>query len=317
MSYDPAYQDLLLLRPTNVVHQLGSQSQTPLLNARHIFDGMIQLAERAGVLWAPTVTLPGMAGGILRAAAHQKALVGLSLQLDDSDPGVLKRDRDPFAFVQAAVAAADNTDRVCPFFLHVEAPPLLSASGADFEAVRNHLLRCQEAGFTSFGVDLSQCEGRACAALALGLLESTQDLELGLTVRVGWESADAEPKLVAEQIAAVVTEIKREGLLPDLILIPESKPGSPGAWDLAALVSPMIGPSSLAWCDSDHIRSSDLGRLLPTGVRALVGGQRLATAASPDPDRLEALSYGKAMTTIAGLGGRNLAPRLVPLLLPS
>jgi hypothetical protein len=312
MSQDVSYSALLPMRPTNTMHQLGSGSSVPLLNGRQILDG---LSDSGWLLWAPVVSHPAQARAILRAAAHQKAVAGLCMSPGSTDPVVLRRDHSPGAFFHFVREAAEEIDRVCPFVLHVEEAPVEQPRGEEFDAIREHLSRCLEAGFTSFGVDLSRCNREDVPGAAVSLLEQALDLELCLTVRLDGGSHSATVSHRSEEIAATVAGMKAEGVQPDLVLLPGPDEAGEDAWSLSTALAPLIAPSGIGWGASRHHTELPVEYLRDAFVRALVGMEPLIEFdASRDAERVEALAYLEATETLSRMEGKDSGPRLVDAL---
>ncbi|MBW1809937.1 MAG: hypothetical protein JRJ87_17200 [Deltaproteobacteria bacterium] len=312
MARDTIYDPLLALRPTSVMHQLGMESTVPLLNGRSILDGLLQSGS---VFWAPDFFHPAMAGAILRAAAQHRALVGFSLAPATYDPGELRREKNPSRFFQAVVQAANEIDRVPPFVLHVDQPPVAQAKGAQFEVVRDHIALCLDAGFTSFGIDLSGCESADYSSVASGLLGDVLDWELCVSVRL-----DSAPpaRLSADLVAKMVGDLKSSGIQPDLIILPGPDSSVPDAWALANAVAPLIAPCGIAWSAPKRPLKLLLEQLQKSFVRALIGGPSGAlkdfNGSADQVDKIEALVYMEAMDVIEHLGGKDSGLRLVEAL---
>jgi len=308
------YQTLLPLRPTSVVHQLGGESTVPLLNGRLILDAL----NAAGrVAWAPRLQ-PGPAlVALFNAAIHQQAALGLVLGADRAAPGELKVACPPGPFVRAVVVAAEQSGSVPPFFLHVQEPPVVEPRGEEFEAVRAHLGSCLEAGFTSFGVDLSRCSPRDRAALAGELLAPVLDLELGIAVRL---PASGGGQDWASGIGATILELGREGISPDLVVLPGPLELGEAAVDLARGVVPLIAPSLVAWENTsrDFFRTlnaeSPVKVLLSHPALERIGAERQPPA---NPETLEALVYMEALEWMEVLRVKGSAGLLLSALEPA
>jgi len=294
------------------VHQLGAESRLPLLNSRQVLDG---LRGTAAVLWMPGVAHPSQAGAVLRAAAHCRAVVGLSLSPGTSDLDQLRSEHNPNNFFHATRQAAEQVDHLAPFVLHVDEAPVERPAGPAFEAVRDHLSRCLDAGFTSIGIDLSTCEIQAAPDIAAGLLPQVLDLELGVVIRLlgGRQHSVARG---AERVSLLVASLKTVGISADVILLPGIDELGQDAIALAETVAPMIAPSGVGLVDSSRA-SPDPERIERAFVRTLVAGNRLGKPSGDqiDPDRLEALAYMEAMNILSGRMTSGSAPRLARTLL--
>ncbi len=287
-------ESLLALRPTNAMHQLGAESAVPLFNARLLLEAL-----DGPLLWMPQLVHPAAAVGVLRAAAHRRAVVGLGVGGTDS-PSALRHELRPGAWMQAAAAAVAEVAEVPPFAIHLQLPPLVDAAGAEAEAAAELVTGCVQGGFTSFGLDLTACPAQSAPGLAAGVLAAALDFELTICVALASAAADS----VASQLAA----LQAAGVAPDLVCLPPRAGGGGGLADA-------LGSARLAWGDA---RPEAAGRApLPAELAAVVGepfSARTAAAGGAgvaDPDRVEAMSYIAAHTR---LGQLRLSGSLEPVL---
>lgn len=287
-------ESLLALRPTNTMHQLGADSPVPLFNARLLLDALDGLP-----LWMPRLVHPAAAAGVLRAAAHRRAVVGLCAGGADT-PSALRRQLRPGAWMQAAAAAVAEVAEVPPFAIHLQLPPFAEATGAEADAAAELVSGCVQGGFTSFGLDLTACPAEPAPALAAGVLSAALDFELTVCVAL----ADAAPESVGRQLEA----LRAAGVVPDLVCLP------PPVGDDATLAE-VLGSVRLAWFDA---RPEKTGRTsLPAELAAVVGepfsGRTAAAggAGAADPDRVEAMSY---IAAHGRLGQLRLTGSLEPVL---
>ncbi len=297
---------LLSLRPTNAMHVLGADSAAPLFNGRHLLDA---LGDGLVSLWLPRAEAPGVAAGLLRAAAHARAAVGLCLGADDPDPAAWRHQSRPGALVQAVLAALAELDEPPPFCLHAEAPPVAAPEGAEAASVQAHLAACVGAGFTSVGLDLTACPEDGRPALAGMLLEPALDLELGWSARLAAEGDSREARV--EHVARQHAALRAAGLSPDLVVLPGPEEIGDEAWYLAAGAAERLAPCGVAW--------RSVGRRLQAppaqaGVRALVGDRRLARPGLVDPEKNEALAYLDALEHLEALGARGSLARVAEFL---
>ena len=291
------YEVFLPLRPTNVMHQLGTMSPLPICNGRLMLDGLLKLP---GVLWMPRVPHLAAVPALIRAAAHLRAPLGFSLVAESTDSVDLKRVHSPGGFMRAIIDAAEEVNEVSPFVVHVEVPRVERTAGPDYEAAGNYVNRCLEAGFTSFGVDLTTCEPSECLAVAAGLLAPALDLELCVTVRLN--------ALKAADVAATVQGLKREGVHPDLVVLPGPDELGEEAGQLAMQVAPLVAPTGLGWRDPGRGVDLDAEKLRSVFIRCLLGGNRLPVpAAEADAGKIEALAYMEALDVFQALCGRDSA----------
>jgi hypothetical protein len=291
-----SYEVFLPLRPTNVMHQLGTTSILPLSNGRQLLDGLQRLPY---VLWMPRIPHLAAVPALFRAAVHLKAPLGFSLVAESTDPAELKRSHSPGGFLRAVVDAAEEVGDVPPFVVHVEVPRVNRPKGREYEAAGNYVNRCLEAGFTSFGLDLTGCEPSDSLVVASGLLAPVMDLELCVTVQLGAENA--------ADLAAWVQELKGQGVHPDLLVLPGPKELGEGAWQLAEQVAPLVAPTGLGWLDPGR-GELDAEKLRSVFIRCLLGGSRLpAPAAEADSQKVEALAYMESSEVFEALCGRDSA----------
>ena len=294
-----SYEVFLPLRPTNVMHQLGTGSSLPLCNGRLMLDGLLRLPW---VLWMPRIPHLAAVPALFRAAAHLKAPLGFSLVAESTDPAELKRSHSPGGFLRAIVDAADEVGSVPPFVVHVDIPRVNRPEGREYEAAGNYVNQCLEAGFTSFGLDLTGCEPSDSLAVATGLLAPVMDLELCVTVRLGATGA--------ADLATWVQRLKGEGVHPDLMVLPGPDELGERAWQLAEQVAPLVAPTGLGWRDAGRGKL-DAGRLRSAFIRCLLGGDRLpAPAAGADSQKIEALAYMESSEVFPALCGRDSALQL-------
>jgi hypothetical protein len=278
------------------MHQLGTASTLPICNGRLMLDGLLQLP---GVLWMPRVSHLAVVLALTRAAAHLKAPLGFSLVAESTDSVDLKRVHSPGGFMRAIVDAAEEVGQVSPFVVHVEVPRVERAVGPDYEAAGSYVNRCLEAGFTSFGVDLTTCESSECVAVAAGLLAPALDLDLCVTVRLGAGKA--------ADVAATVQALEREGVRPDLVVLPGPDELGEAAWRLAVQVAPLVAPTGLSWRDPGRGVDLDAAKLRSGFIRCLSGGTRLPVPAAADAVKTEALAYMDATDVLQALCGRDSA----------
>jgi hypothetical protein len=302
----------LAFRPTNVIHQLGSESRIPLFSGRHVLQS---IANKEIVLWVPHVSNTKMIPAILRAAAHLKSVIGFSLSPASVEQHDLRGEGLPQNLFRAVVGAAKEIDQVPPFLLHVQEPPIDKPQGPKYEAVRDHIFRCLDAGFTSFGIDLSECLPQDCIAVAKGLLEPVIDIELGIMLRLpAWGTNVFEQ---ASNTIALVGALKKEGVYPDLVCLPG--PEELGkAWTLASNVGPKVASGAIAW--NDNMKEHPLDKMTQSVVRALINGTRLdglfdrQKMEQMDTDRLEAIIYMEALEIISHLGGKDSSANMTDVL---
>jgi hypothetical protein len=285
------YEVFLPLRPTNVMHQLGTASALPLCNGRLVLDCLLKVP---GVLWMPRIPHLAALPALFRAAARQKVPLGFSLVAESTDPVELKRVHSPGGFFRAVVDAAEEVEQPPPFVVHVEVPRVDRPEGPDYEAAGNYVSRCVEAGFTSFGVDLTGCGPKDGAALAAGLLSAALDLELCVSARLGARKPS--------DLAAAVQGLKRAGVHPDMAVLPGPDELGEAAWRLAEQVAPLVAPTALGWRDPGREMRLDAHKLRSAFIRCLSGGSRLpAPAADADPAKIEALAYMEAGDALGAL----------------
>jgi len=294
------YEVFLPLRPTNVMHQLGPASALPLCNGRFMLDCLLKVP---GVLWLPRIPHLAALPAVFRAASQQKVPLGVALVAESTDSVDLKRVHSPGGFFRAVVDAAEEVGSVPPFVVHVEIPRVNRPEGREYEAAGNYLNRCLEAGFTSFGVDLSGCRPEDYTAVAAGLLAPAIDLELCVTARLGAGSA--------ADLAGWVQGLKQAGVHPDLAILPGPDELGERAWALAEQVAPLVAPTALGWRDPGREMRLDAHNLRSSFVRCLSGGSRLpAPSADADPGKVEALAYMEAADAFRALCERDSALRL-------
>jgi hypothetical protein len=294
-----SYEVFLPLRPTNVMHQLGTASTLPLCNGRQALDGLLRLPW---VLWMPRIPHLAAVPALFRAAAQLRAPLGLSLVTESTDSVELKRSHSPGGFMRAIVDAAEEVGSVPPFVVHVEVPRVNRPEGREYEAAGNYVNQCLEAGFTSFGLDLTGCEPSDSLVIAAGLLAPVMDLELCVTVRLGATGA--------ADLATWVQGLKGRGVHPDLVVLPGPDEMGDRAWKLAEQVAPLVAPTGLGWWDPGR-GEFDAERLRSAFIRCLLGGSRLpAPAAEADAQKIEALAYMESSEVFAALCGRDSALHL-------
>lgn len=318
-----SYERLLSYRPTNVVHRLGVSSTIPLLNGRHVLQGV---GGMDCSLWIPRVGHPAAIPAIFRAAAHLRSLVGFCLVPESVDPQAMKKDYSPAEFLHSVVDAARALDQAPPFLVHVQEPPIENAQGPEFEAVLEHIAKSLEVGFTSFGIDLTACRAADCPAMATSLLGPVLELELSVVVRLGGPSIspDAPPGATPEtrvadrayRVATTVASLAKAGARPDLVVLPGPDELGVDAWQLAEETATLIAPIGIAWRDCAEADERAGGV-----VRARIGGQRLVRLAKGDQERvdvqkLEALTYLEATNVLEKHGGRWSIERLLKEIVP-
>jgi len=301
------YASLLPLRPTNVMHQLGADSDVPLLNGRTILDG---LAASPHVIWIPYITHPAQIRAVLRAAAHLKAVVGLGLspRLDDLVDSRISE--SPAVFFDAAREAAEEIDRVCPYFLHVEEPAPRETEGAEFNAVWEHLGRCLEAGFSSFGLDLGRCSLDNAAEISSRLLAQVFDYELCISIRSGARANGTPEAGYVDDLTSLIATLKTEGVQPDLVSLPLSGEPKEADWRLAESLAPLVVPCAIGWKCPATPRGIPVNRLNKASVRVLSSSDRDNERGQEDAERVEAMAYMEAMDVLDELQAGNSALQL-------
>ena len=256
---------LLALRPTNAMHQLGVDSRVPLFNARVLADGLV---GSDATLWMPRLDHPAAAAGVLRAAAHQRAVVGFCLGDGSQEPIDFRHSARPGVLFSALAKACNDVNQVPPFCLHLQTPSVDEAEGVASHAVRDLIAECVQVGFTSFGVDLSASAPDDLVRLASSWLEPVLLLELAVTVRL--------PSKQAEQEA--VEALRRAGIEAEWVL----RAGHDG--------------SLQAFRPAGETCAVRLAEPVGASVRSAGGDEQL------DPDRLEAMAYLSAMRRFEQLG---------------
>jgi hypothetical protein len=288
------------------MHSLGAGSAVPLFSGRHLLDA---LSVGLAVLWLPVVRGPGAAAGLLRAAAHRRAAVGLSLGSEGLEPLEWRRQVRPGALFQAVVRAAAELPWTPPFCLHVESPAAPGVDSPEAEALEAGLATCLGAGFTSLGLDLSACPPVEGPVLAERLLGQAMQFELGWSVRLPVPGGG--PAARVDGVLSGYEALRARGLPPDLLLLPGPDELGEAAWALAAVVAPEVRPCGLAW------RSIGRARVSPgqAGVRALLGDERLGgPREGQEPGRDEAMAYVDALDALDALGARGSAERVIEFL---
>ncbi|HOX46287.1 MAG TPA: hypothetical protein PK668_21970 [Myxococcota bacterium] len=302
----PWDEQLLSLRPTNAMHPLGAGSRVPLFNGRHLLDA---LADGLTSLWLPRVEAPAAVAGLLRAAAHARAALGLCLGSDAQAATDWRHQARPGALLQAVLDGLADLDDPPPLCLHVEAPPVEGAGSPQADSVQAHLAACLGAGFTSFGVDLGACPEPERPALAARLLEPALDLELGWSARLPAEGGTREARV--EHVVRQHQALRAAGLSPDLVLLPGPDELGDEAWYLAAGVTERLAPCGVAWRSAGRKLKAPPAQV---GVRALLGDVRLARTGLADPDKLEALAYLDGLEYLEALGARGSSQRVADFL---
>jgi hypothetical protein len=160
-----------------------------------------------------------------------------------------------------------------------------------------------DAGFSSFGVNLTRCDPALGPEIASCLLEPVFALELGVVVELPRGGAEVS-----------IAGLKKNGVDPDLVVLPGPAELGEEAWKLAGDVAPLIAPGGIGWVDDKETLAAlpGTGETTAMFVRALVGGQRLdphasAPGADPDQGRVEALAYLEASKVLKQLGGQGTA----------
>jgi hypothetical protein len=302
------YEALLSMRPTNVMHQLGVESKLPLVNARLLFQG---LAGSAHGIWAPNIFYLPAVESVARAATHQNAVVGYVLAPHSADSMDLKRSHAPGPFFHAVMEAVGKVENATPFFLHVQEPPVENDTGPDFDSISAHMMSCFDAGFTSFGIDLSVCSEKSRVAVAKKLFEPLACLELATVI--GWSSGSRPD---AEEVVGCINQLQENGIQPDLVILPGLDELGPEALVLSQEVAVRIPPCGVAWKDvPEEIWKTGRG-LKEGGVQVLLGDETferafLGRGKMPDPETLEAVAYMETYELLKVIGSRGSADTLL------
>jgi hypothetical protein len=233
-----------------------------------------------------------------------------------ADPEALRLEGCPGPFFGAVTQAAADLEAMPPFFLHVQEPPVPAASGPQVDALATHLGEALQVGFTSFGVDLSGCPAGERVELARNLLAPILDYELTLVVRLPVAADAPDP---AADVASTLLALRREGIAPDLVLLPGPDELGGGAFALARSISPLITPSGVAWRTLPRAWRERLAELPEVPIRALLGddalfGLGVGPDGALDAARLEALSYMEASERLEALRCRNTTAFVLKLL---
>ncbi len=296
------WTDLLLeLRPTNVMHQLGIESRVPVLNAR---DLLVGLDDTDAALWMPTAKSDAEIEGLLRAASHSKAPLGLSMFVN----GDLSRfqHEHPVGSLVWKTSQLAKTMSVCPpLCFHVQMPLIDHRVDSEVDSACTLMMACVDAGFTSFGLDLRGCSHDDDFSWAFRVLTPVVELELSQVVILDF-SQEGNPQ-------GVVEGLRSAGVYPDMVLITGESEG-------------LVGSEALVefFADNPGLKPGWMGDSisLPRGFFTASLGEWLladepAQEHQPKTDvfRREAKTYTRALIRFKRLGLKgtveHIASRLV------
>ncbi len=300
-----AYDALLPFRPPNVVQQFDIREGVLLLNGRNFFQAALSLP--GCLVWAPAVNDGAAMVGVIRAAAHRRVFVGLTMQPTSADRQKLKQKYSPRDYFRLVMESVGQVPNAPPFFLHVQEPPIQASLRIDFEAVRDHIAGCIEAGFTSVGLDLSRCSASQVSSAVVELLQPVLDFDLGVVVRL--------PKNIQPEHLEAMNRYRKESTI---VMAPGPDELGAVAIERAVQWRHMIGFGAVGWRDTKHIGSESLRQ---TPVKVLIGGDRFHDPArmemvGSDPEKKEAFVYIESLVWLDRLKQKMTAQRLLEYFSP-
>lgn len=347
-------EQVLALRPTNVVARLGARSRLPLLNPRDLARAL-DAGGGAAMLCVPLPSL-ALIPGLLRAARDRDAVLGLACP----HPPV---SRDGVArFFEAVRAAAEEIGHCRPLFLQAGPLRIGSTDTRAVDRLAAELYRYIDAGFTLVSLDASALPPAdnlgVCAELARAASERELALELAAPRLSDGRPSARGLRTYLEGLARRGVEVRFIRLSASTFTAEALGGGGQVAGDLAALEDfREVAAEQGAWLTIDDRGAPP--RLLPSwreaGVRKVDAGEPFARlllfalpaerreavlASAPregaalaerlgcveDPlagqeprvrDRAEALAYGEVSSLLRELGGIGSARRTMAFLADS
>jgi hypothetical protein len=290
-----ALDQVLSLRPANVIHRLGSASRLPVLNPADLLRAM---GEGAALATLPSVATSTVAG-LLRAAREENAVVGVSVA-PTLERNLAARIAEPI------FQLAEEGRHRLPFFLQAGPFEVSSPDARELAQVGRAIFDHVEAGFTLISVDASLLSAEEAPAAIAELLRPALERELAVEL---W--APVEPEAIAPWLDGLL----RAGVRPTFARASSDAfgggPDGPdfqkvGAW-AAALRQDRVAPSI-------ELRGRLFRRFasawVAAGVQKLEAGEELAQGALsrlPEPMREEISAGARQVATWRLLGAAREA----------
>ncbi len=314
---DPV-QVVYRLRPTNAANRVG-QRMVCVLNARDVQRSIdptpvvvIELAHPAS-----------LAPGVLRAARHLDAVIGLSVPAHEMGEGPR-----PYAVFHDLVEAAQDADYWLPLFLKAGPIPLTGTGEAQLSEARERVFQYVDAGFTEIGFDGGHLSAEDYAAAVAAVSIPARERELSLEVRCRAE---------AGAVAALSRALVGQGTRADVFAVDG---GGSDRWALEGIQSAAgmsvvavpegrEGPARRVLCGDRFDRL--LERLLPESLRQEIREHRASSGADLRSAlghfhealagldegcrlKIEALAYAEALSLLNAAKVGRSAPRSIEFL---
>ncbi len=294
-------EPLLELRPTNVMHQLGVQSMVPVLNARDLLFG---LHDTNAVLWVPRAESEAEIAGLLRAAAHSHAPLGLSLFVD-GDMARFQHEHAVGELVWKCTELAKSLSLCPPICFHVQLPSVDFKVDSELDSASSMIMACVEAGFTSFGLNLRNTGSDDDFSWVPRVLTPAQELELALAVLLDF-SLDGDAGEILQRLRSL-------DVFPDVLLLSEQSKVHMDTNTFEGLFEENPG-LRLGWVGESN--SVQQGLFRASFGECILKDERRGEAETKDLRlRLEAKAYTRALIRLKHLGlkktAEHIASRLV------
>jgi len=208
--------ELLAMRPDNVVRVIGQNSKILAMNSKHIFDAII---DEEMIIMACNCRIPHVIPGIMRAAEEYDAIVAFELAKTEGNIDGGYTGQTPKNFTETIFDYAEKINFTMPFFVHGDHTSVTKPTDAELDS-SDVLLRAEyEAGYSSFAIDASHMELPYNVAATIYLSRMIMDWDLGLEAEVG-EIAGAAGKLTElGEAVAYIESLRLAKIYPRLLAI--------------------------------------------------------------------------------------------------
>ncbi|HCF57540.1 MAG TPA: hypothetical protein DFS52_06050 [Myxococcales bacterium] len=312
-----AYAAVLKLRPANVANRI-SGSLACILNG---YDVQRAVAEGAGAIVVFELPVPRvLAAGVLRAARHLEAAIGLSAPTFPRGEGAR-----PHAWFRDVLGAAEEMGYRLPMFLRAGPVAIPEMEPAAVEEARRQVFEHVDAGFTEVALDLRELDPAEGAAVIEEIAAPARERELSVEV--------IAPEPTLDSLSELAGSLLVQGTHAQVICLPPGAEEESDLQEMAEAAAPAVFGLSeplASQLASAAVRRVSVARpfqalieaALPAGLRAEVEAWRGETGADlrralghfhrqlegldePAQIRLEALAYHEAREVLEAARARG------------
>ncbi|MGI5863958.1 MAG: hypothetical protein ACOX6T_18150 [Myxococcales bacterium] len=312
-----AYAAALKLRPANVANRI-CDSLTCILNG---YDVQRAVAEGEGAVVVFELPVPRvLAAGVLRAARHLEAAIGLSAPTFPRGEGAR-----PHAWFRDVVAAAEEMGFRLPMFLRAGPVAVPDMEPAALEEAGRQVFEHVDAGFTELALDLRALDPAEGAAVIEEIAAPARERELSV------ELIAPEPTL--DSLSELAGSLLVQGTRAQVISLPAgaeegsdlqelAEAAAPAVFGLSEPLASQLAPGIVRRVSVSRPFLALVEAALPSGLRAEVEAWRGETGADlrsalghfhrqleqldePAQVRLEALAYHEAREVLEAARARG------------